>query len=425
MQLTLLAIGTRGDVQPMLALGCELVTAGHEVRILTHPRYEQLTALAGLPFAPLSQGPVASGQATLAGTEWERLRSHGPGTLAAFAQDARAVVRKRLLEVTASSERSDAIIASMLATILGWQAADHLGVPLIRVAIDEPPPLADSQTPLLRAARTAIWPMPRAWLNSARADVGLGKLRGAEPLAQLERRRVLFLRAYSPAVGATPAATRDWVKATGFWRLGRSIDPPPTPELASFVEAGSPPVCIDFGSMAKDDPARMIRLAVDTLRPLGRRGVLIHRAFGPHLGELPENIFGVAAVPHDWLLPRCAAVVHHCGSGTVAAALHAGVPTVPVPHVGAQFRWAQRLHELGVASSPIPQYRLRAENLCARLIEVTADSRMRTRATALQRLVAGETGTTTAARLIATYLTPGRTYRAGAETGSAPLECEA
>jgi UDP:flavonoid glycosyltransferase YjiC (YdhE family) len=405
MRLTLLAIGTRGDVQPMLALGCELQSAGHEVRILTHPRYEQLTTLAGLPFARLSQGPVASGQATLAGTEWERLRSHPAGTWAAFAQDARAVVRKRLLEVTTSCERSDAIIASTLATILGWQAADHLGVPLIRVAIDEPPALSDSHGPLMRAARTAIWPMPRAWLNSARTDVGLSKLRGAEPLGQLERRRVLFLRAYSPAVGAKPAAARDWIRATGFWRLTRAIDPPPTPELVAFLDAGPPPVCIDFGSMAKDDPARMIRLAVDALGPLGRRGVLIHRAFDRQCSELPADILGVGAVPHDWLLPRCAAVVHHCGSGTVAATLHAGVPTIPVPHVGVQCRWAQRLHGLGVATVPIPQYRLRADNLHARLIDATGSSGMQRRATALQHVVASETGTSTAARLIATYLT--------------------
>jgi UDP:flavonoid glycosyltransferase YjiC (YdhE family) len=401
-RLTLLAVGSRGDVQPTLAVGRELADGGQDVRIVTHPTHERLCALAGVPFFPLAEGPLAATKEVRTGRSWGRWRGHALVIWPAFAWDARAVVRERLDQVLQASAGSDAIIASAAATLLGWQTADYFGIPLIRVAIDQPLRLVALHGPLTRAARKAIWLWYRTWLNGARNDVGLPKLGTREPIGQLEQRRVLWLRAYSPAVGPMPVASRDWVRATGFWFIDRPVDPPPPPELVSFVDAGPPPLCIGFGGLELDDPRPMIRLAIGALA--GRRGVLVHHAFGKRGYELPANVFGVGSVPHDWLLPRCAAVVHHCGSGTVGAALRAGAPTVPVPHAGFQMRWARRLHELGVATEPIPDRRLNVNNLRAGLTEATDDSGIRHRVAALQRVVAAERGTAKARRLIEEYL---------------------
>lgn len=422
-RVTLLAVGTRGDAQYMLALGRELLDAGHDVRIVTHPAHEGFCALAGVPFLPLADSRMAATEAMRTGRSWGRWRTHPRVLLAAFLWDARVLARERLRQVVEGSAGSDAIIASAAATLLGWQAADYFGVPLVRVWPDQIAPLLESHGPLPRAARKLIWLWFRTWLNRARNDIGLPELGTLDPVGQFEQQRVLQLHPYSPAVWTTPVEPRAWVLATGFWFIDRPLDPPPSPELVSFVDAGPPPLCIGFGSLEVDDPEPMIRLATGALA--GRRGVLVHHALSERNFELPANVFGVSGVPYDWLFPRCTAVVHHCGSGTVAAALRAGVPTVPVPHARFQMRWAQRLHELGVATEPIPDRRLNVDNLRAALTQATADSGMRDRVAALQRVVVAERGTATARRLIEEYVdktrsTDPRTLSGPTMAGSRP-----
>jgi sterol 3beta-glucosyltransferase len=407
MKVTLLTVGSRGDVQPMLALGRELADAGHEARMATHPSFEALVEKAGLPFAPLAEGKISAGD-TPEGRRWIETDSRYLPTWVGYLKDARTVLRERLSDALRACEDSDAVIASDLATLLGWQMADHYGRPLIRVNLNLPARAGSWHGPLPRAARQAAWRIARAWLDPARRDAGLPALPAAEPLSELDRNQSLVLRAYSAAVGALPTQGRDWVKVTGYWFLGHQLDPDPPLALLDFIAAGSTPVCVDFGSMLEADPDETIGMVIEALERSGRRGVLILGRHRHGKVELPGSVFGVDAASHDLLFGRCAAVVHHAGAGTTAAALRAGVPSVTVPHTVDQMRWAGRVHELGVASAPIRRRRLSAGGLHAAIAAATEDSGMNARAASLSETVRAESGTARAREVLEEYLGPRR-----------------
>jgi UDP:flavonoid glycosyltransferase YjiC (YdhE family) len=117
-------------------------------------------------------------------------------------------------------------------------------------------------------------------------------------------------------------------------------------------------------------------------------------------GDLPAGVLHLEGAPHEWLFPRCAAVVHHAGAGTTAAALRAGVPAVPVPVFADQPFWAARLHAAGVAPPPLPLPDLTAERLAERIAAVVGDPRLRARAAELGEKVRAEPGTAEAVQII-------------------------
>ena len=408
MRLTVLAIGSRGDVEPFLALGRELGLAGHAVTVATHPRFGSLVRQMALDFAPLSEGAISQGPSTEEGRRWQALgrRRLVPAWVGLLA-DARTVACRRLDDALRACADADAIIASDLSTLLGWQMAEHYGRPLIRANLNLPAFRRGWSGPAQTAARRWAWRTARPWLNAMRRDAGLPalpRIPAGEPLGELDRRHTLTLRPWSPSVGPRPAADRDWIKVTGYWFVDRRLDPDPSPELESFLDDGPPPVCVDFGSMLDPDPRVTVELVAGALRRAGQRGVFVRGRYRHADVELPDTIFGVDSVPHSWLFERCAAVVHHAGAGTTAAALRAGVPSVPVPHMVDQSRWARRIRQLGVASAPIPRGHLSADGLTDAVGALIADPDIRTRALSLSRRVRAEHGAREAATILVNHL---------------------
>jgi UDP:flavonoid glycosyltransferase YjiC (YdhE family) len=160
-----------------------------------------------------------------------------------------------------------------------------------------------------------------------------------------------------------------------------------------FLAAGLPPVYIGFGSMTARDPRELTNIAVEALRAAGQRGVLLSGWAG--LGtdsEVPDHVCVVTDVPHAWLFPRVAAVVHHGGAGTTAAGLRAGVPTIVTPVGGDQPFWGARVARLGAGPPPIPPRELTAARLAAAIRTATADVGMRRRAAALGERIRAEDG---------------------------------
>ncbi|BCJ56370.1 hypothetical protein Asp14428_78450 [Actinoplanes sp. NBRC 14428] len=170
----------------------------------------------------------------------------------------------------------------------------------------------------------------------------------------------------------------------------------PVAEVEAFLAAGPPPVFVGFGSMAPGHGGRLAGPVLAAVRAAGVRAVVQAGWSGLRAGDEP-GVLSVGALPHDWLFPRMAAVVHHAGAGTTAAGLRAGVPAVAVPVLADQPFWAWRLHALGVSPRPLPFSRLTADRLAAALTEATTDPRMRARAAALAADLAREDG---AARII-------------------------
>jgi UDP:flavonoid glycosyltransferase YjiC (YdhE family) len=203
---------------------------------------------------------------------------------------------------------------------------------------------------------------------------------------------------------------RDWparLSMTGYWWPATPATWQPPAGLLEFLDAGPPPVFLGFGSNGAADRALIIeatrqsgvRAVIQSAHPTGPapgdrvgNGETNARDDKPGALAIDARLFEIGVVPHGWLFPRMAAVVHHCGAGTTAAGLRAGVPTVAVPRYTDQPFWARRLHALGAAPKPLPHRHLTADTLAAAIREAVTEPRYRHTAGALSERLATEDG---------------------------------
>lgn len=201
-----------------------------------------------------------------------------------------------------------------------------------------------------------------------------------------------FLYGFSPLVIPKPLDWSDWLNVTGYWFLDSSVHYQPPKELLDFINNGSAPVCIGFGSMAFGNTSNVAQVLLEALELSQQRGILLSGWAGISNAKKSDNVFIIDSVPHDWLFPRMAAVVHHGGAGTTAAGIRAGVPSVVVPFFADQPFWAERLVELGVSPPPIPFKELSAQRLAAAIQVAVSDKNMQQQAFALGESVRKENG---------------------------------
>ncbi|MGH2899823.1 MAG: glycosyltransferase, partial [Solirubrobacteraceae bacterium] len=167
----------------------------------------------------------------------------------------------------------------------------------------------------------------------------------------------------------------------------------PSGELEAFLAAGPPPICVGFGSMPSANPEETAELFTKALSRAGLRGILLTGWGGlATRAELPETVFALESAPHDWLFPRVAAVVHHGGAGTTAAALRAGVPALVVPFIADQRFWGHRVSALGAGIGPFARKKLAVEPLSAALWALVENPQYRIRAVEIARELAREDG---------------------------------
>jgi sterol 3beta-glucosyltransferase len=220
------------------------------------------------------------------------------------------------------------------------------------------------------------------------------------PYAELRGGPVPLLYSYSPAVLPKPPDWGDHVHVTGYWFLDHQPDWRPPGDLVDFLGAGPAPLYVGFGSMSSREPETTTRIVLDALRGSGLRAVIGTGWGGLSEVDLGDDVFAIQAVPHAWLFPRVAAVVHHGGAGTTAAGLRAGVPSVIVPHFGDQHFWARRVARLGVGPRPIARKGLTAGRLAAAISAAVVDQDMRARAAGLGERIRAEDGAARAVDVI-------------------------
>jgi UDP:flavonoid glycosyltransferase YjiC (YdhE family) len=424
MRVSILTVGSRGDVQPFAAFGTGLQRAGHAVRICTHPEFRELITSQGLDFAPLAAGALSRGTDTEEGRRWAERQSRWLPTWVGLIRDARSVAQERMRNAAAGCRDADVIVATNLTQVLGWQLAREQRVPLARALLNAPTYWMSRRTnrPAAAAVRQGAWLAARPWLNRVRREaLGLGPLPLREPIGQLDKERQLVLYPFSPSVFPKPAGWGDWTEITGFWFLDADVDPEPPEGLRAFIEAGPPPVCMGFATQLDPDPVTTTRTMVEALRGAGRRGVLLRRPDALAGVDLGDDMYALERVPHDWLFPRCATVVHHAAAGTTATALRSGVPSVAVPHNADQFTWARRLAELRVSPPPVSRRKLSLERLEPALIGATTSSIMRERAQALAARIREEDGVTAAVAAFERRFGEARRNESSARSGPAVL----
>lgn len=411
MRIVIMTMGTRGDVQPSMALGAGLQRAGHSVTLATLSAFEAMVRGHGLDFAPL-RGEFLEVLQTPQG----KAAVVGKANPLALWRQALPRMRRMLDSELEAVRGAEALIFHPKA-LGGRSLAERLGVPGIMALLQ---PLyaptrafasmlmpADQLGGALNLAshRLTNWAMGagvRGLLNGWRREaLGLGPLRDE---LRLHGQPLPRLYGYSPQVLAAPPDWGPECAVTGYWFL----EPDPAwraPEgLEQFLQAGPPPVYVGFGSMPARDPQAQTRLVLEALERAGQRGVLATGWGGLAAADLPAHVFLLEAAPHDWLFPRMAAVVHHGGAGTTAAGLRAGVPTVICPFFGDQPFWGRRVAALGVGPRPCPQQRLSAAGLAAAIRAAVDDPAMRGRAAALGAHIRAEDGVARAVALLERHL---------------------
>jgi UDP:flavonoid glycosyltransferase YjiC (YdhE family) len=214
----------------------------------------------------------------------------------------------------------------------------------------------------------------------------------------------------SPAVYAPNPHWAAHHHLVGYW----FADPPggwkPPPGLLAFLEDGEPPLLVSLGAMSlgRAGALETSRLFVDAIEQAGVRAIVQGWEAGMEQLALPPAVYAAGSLPHRWLLPRCAGLVHHGGFGTTAAGLRAGLPALAIPHLVDQFYWAQRIHELGAGPAPIRRPRLDVQSLAAALGELAHREDLRAAASALGAQIRAEQGLEEAVHLIeGTFLAPG------------------
>ncbi|WP_456390744.1 glycosyltransferase [Profundibacter sp.] len=372
MKIMLLTIGTRGDVQPYVALGQELRARGHDVVITTSKNSTDMIKAAGLRANPLN----ADTEQLMKGPEAKAAVSSVTGRIKAV-RWTENVMRKQFEDMwrIGLAEKPDLILhsakgllAPYLARKLGGKAVPVFLQPGFAPTKDNPSFMVTTRDlgewGNLISHETmlgALWIGNRFvqwnWERETGIDLGpsLNVLGGWGAGG-------LRIHAYSPHISPLPKDYPKTERMSGYlFRHPERWDPPA--DLAAFLKAGPPPVYVGFGSMPGIDPVRQTQTVLEALKRNGQRGVIATGWGGLSDVEAGNDIHVLKAAPHSWLFPRMAAVVHHGGSGTTHEGLRWGRPTVICPFVMDQPYWGKAVSELGVGAAPIRQENLTVKNL--------------------------------------------------------------
>jgi sterol 3beta-glucosyltransferase len=408
MRALLLTVGSRGDVQPFVALASRLRAAGHEAVLAAPALYGGLAAACDVPFAPLDLDLDELG-AALAGR-------HGLRHLVTFCRRMGRGAAGLLPGVTAAGQLETDLVVHHPVLPIGQHLAEFLGVPAV-VAQPQPALVPTREfasaawpgrvpgvlnRPSYRAARRLSGAWARPDLERWRRDVLMLPRRTGrhDPLRAPDGTPVPVLHAFSAHVVPPPADWPPSAHVTGYWVLPAAPawapprqrpEPAPPRRLAEFLEAGEPAVYFGFGSMPGPDPERLAA-GLTAAVPAGVRAVVASPS--PALRRLlPAGRFLVIReAPHDWLFPRVRAVVHHGGAGTTGAAVAAGRPQVIWPFGVDQHFWARRMTSLGVAPPARPVRALTGRTLAAALDQALGDPRLAAASADLGRRVRAEDG---------------------------------
>ncbi|KAG9120114.1 hypothetical protein FRC07_004535 [Ceratobasidium sp. 392] len=422
MNVNIMIVGSRGDVQPYLALGQKLQQYGHVVRLATHETFRQMVKDAGLRFFNIGGDPH----------ELMSYMARNPGLIPGFESIKNGDIGKKQKMVAEILERcylsciqsddeqdggaafaADAIISNP-PTFAHVHCAEALGIPLLLsftmpwcATASFPHPLVNIKQSDKTEPRMAnyysyglvdlmTWQGLGHTINKFRMKrLNLPYLSTQSAVGMLERCGIPWTYCLSPALVPKP---RDWmahIDVVGFYFLDLAKGYVPPKDLQDFLDAGEPPVYIGFGSIVLDDPQKITKSVLAAVAQSGVRAVI-----SPGWGGLDEgmikaagsHVFALGNVPHDWLFERVSAVCHHGGAGTTAIGLRCGKPTIIVPFFGDQPWWATQIARRGAGPPPIHPKQLTAEALAV-AIRIALSEETRASAMRAGEMIRSEDGT--------------------------------
>lgn len=403
---TLLTIGSRGDVQPYIALGKGLMAEGHTVTIATHLEFKEWILSHGLKFKEVAGNPAEL---------MSLMVRHGSMSVG-FLKEAGGKFRGWISELLSSSwkacQDTDVLIESPSA-MGGLHIAEALGIPYMRAftmpwtrtrayphAFVVPDQKRGGSYNILTHVifETVFWRGISGQVNKWRSEsLGLKKT----SLVKMQQTQIPFLYNVSPEIFPPSVDFPDWVKVTGYWFLDEgSKDYSPPDDLVQFLQNargdGKKIVYVGFGSIVVSDSNSLTQAVVDAVLALDVRCIM-NKGWSDKLSkekskpevQLPKEIFNGGLIPHDWLFPQIDAAVHHGGSGTTGASLRSGLPTIVKPFFGDQFFYASRVEELGVG---IALKRLNAKTFTNALKAITTNESFGKKARVISQNINCESG---------------------------------
>ena len=413
MQITIIASGSRGDVQPYVGLGKGLREAGHTVRVLATQDFQNLITAHGLDFVDMGGSIEAVAQSMQALLEQGNLFK----ILSSMGDAAKRLAGQSAVSGLVACQGSDLIISGLGGLFVGLALSEKLEIPFIPAYLYPFTPTREfpsvltplpksrltswANRPSHRLAQQMMWQTTRSADNKTRAQVlQVPPAPFWGPFSSMQHQKQTILYGYSPQVVPVPKDWDDFLHVTGYWFLEPSAGWEPPIDLMNFLQSGSPPIYIGFGSMPNSKPEETADLVLRALARTGQRGVLSSGWGGLKKEALPETVFMIGSMPHSWLFPRMAAVVHHGGGGTTAAGLRAGIPAIVTPFFGDQPFWAQRVFELGVGPRPIPRRHLTVDRLAESIHRALSNRAMQEKAASLAECIRAENGIVQAVTVI-------------------------
>jgi UDP:flavonoid glycosyltransferase YjiC (YdhE family) len=374
---TLIALGSRGDVEPFIALAERMAGEGFTVTVATHFFYQPGLAALGLRFCAVTGDPRSIVQQET-GQSWLESGESSYQFVNGLRRVIASLAGQIFEDCREACRGADLIIASRFAAAAAVTIAREFGIPFLPANLQPVTPTtkfpsiyytsSQSFGPALNwfshvVSDEIYWLIFREFLVKSARRANFSSLPWWVPKSL----RGQSLLAVSPSVIPANTFASPCVHLTGYWFLDAVETWEPPPGLEDFLSSGTPPLCVGFGSMTTREPRRLAQAVLAALRQIRRRAILLRGWGALDAIEPSDDVFMVEEAPHAWLFPKVAAVVHHGGAGTTAAGLRARRPSLAMPFFADQHFWGARLQKLGVGPKPIPQAEANTDEIAAAL----------------------------------------------------------
>jgi sterol 3beta-glucosyltransferase len=402
--------GTRGDIQPFIALGKGLKAAGYEVGICTSEGFQPFVEEHALRYVYMDNELLLLTQAVLS-------TMGQMGETARLARQMAPAMRRAMDDEWNAARTFQPDVILYHPKCLGsYHIAEKLNIPAI-MSIPLPfyTPTTEFPVPFMAGIPLGKWfnrfsyrimGLTSGMYNGTVNDFRQKTLemppigRFADLLTRSNGKPVPILYPYSSHPLPVPKDFPPHVHVTGYWFLDHINGWQPEPQLVDFLEAGTQPVYIGFGSVGAANAEKRTIEILEALKKSGQRGLLVSGWGGLKASDLPHNVYMAESVPHDWLFPKVAAVVHHGGAGTTAAGLRAGKPTFICHFMGDQPFWGKVVYQQGLGPESIPQRNITADRLAQAITTMVQNQAMKARAAELGEKIRTEDGIARAVAII-------------------------
>ena len=413
MKITLITNGSRGDVEPYVALAEGLRDSGHVVTIATEARYEPFILERGLNFFSIPGDTYAA----INSPEGHKAlnKKNNTGSFFNHLTNASApMATDIILKCLEACKNADHIICTHFSLHSAYFLSQQLGIPYTMASV----------IPMVRCAtgefHNMMFPPPPEWLPAFIRKPYNSFSHNTVNDLWWKSYKSLYTHAWKKACGLTlsttdplktawaplslfgfsqymlqrPSNWRPHQHVCGYWFLKENSNWNPSADLETFIHEGSQPIYIGFGSMNNSmlKNGEVEKLMLDTVAATKQRAVILAQGLNFEQGKIADNIFATGPVPFKYLFPKMRLLVHHGGAGTTALGLQAGIPSVLTPLIVDQRFWSWRVEKLNVGPAPLHWHTLTAAKLSNAINTWADDQPAKNRAVELGKKLDQETG---------------------------------